>query len=262
MAESDFRFKQFSIRQDYSAMRVNTDAVLLGAWMSMPEHSGAFMLDIGTGTGVIALMAAQRANAVNIDAQIDAVEIESKACIDAANNFNNAPWKNIGLNLHNCSIQSFAGGNNSGKYNLIFSNPPYFTDSLKNPNKDKVLARHSDSLSQADLLSSVGKLLKTGGRFAIVLPAEQAQEFLRKTEFLVKTIAGKEYPVLYPVRICKVKTTERKEPKRYLMEFEYAVVNSAEDIKTNTIEETLVMLNNGVYTNEYKKLTMDFYLYF
>lgn len=262
MGESDFKFKQFSIKQQFCAMRVNTDAVLLGAWMSLPASDGARMLDIGTGTGVIALMAAQRVSGMLSCATIDAVEIDAQACQDAKINFDNAPWEGYRPNLYNCSIQEFALKQQDVKYDFIFSNPPYFIDSLKNPDSSKTLARHADTLTQADLLLSVERLLNPGGKFALVLPKTEAEELLRKIDFLVKNSLGKERNVLCPVRVCKVKTTERKEAKRYLMEFEYKVASQDYIKNINTINETLVMLNNGVYTNEYKKLTMDFYLYF
>ncbi len=258
MGQSEFKFKEFSIKQEYSAMRVNTDAVLLGAWMSVPKGNDSRMLDIGTGTGVIALMAAQRCKDNSTGTVIDAVEIDEDACKDALLNFINSPWNNIKLNLYNYSVQRFCQVHTQKQYDLIFSNPPYFVDSLKNINQSKSVARHTDTLSQADLLKCVGGMLKRGGRFAVVLPQEQAQELLRKIDFLIQSSIGKGYPVLYPVRICKVKTTQKKIAKRFLMEFEYDIVTE----EINTIEETLVMLDNGVYTNEYKKLTMDFYLYF
>lgn len=262
MGESGFKFKQFGVKQEFCAMRVNTDAVLLGAWMSLPSANGAKLLDIGTGTGVIALMAAQRVSKTLSCAFIDAVEIDADACKDAQENFNNAPWAEFKPNLYNCSIQEFTQKEKENKYDLIFSNPPYFIDSLKNPDSSKTVARHADTLTQADLLLCVERLLKPGGKFALVLPKTEAEELLRKIDFLVKSSIGKSRSVLYPSRLCKVKTTERKEAKRYLMEFEYKIAPQEYDKNTNTIEDILVMLDNGVYTNEYKKLTMDFYLYF
>lgn len=258
MAGLEFRFKQFGVIQEHTAMRVNTDAVLLGAWMEIPMQNNISMLDIGTGTGVIALMAAQRVSNKLSGVKIDAVEIDKDACKDAELNFSNAHWDGLRPNLYNTSIQDFTEWEPQKKYDLIFSNPPYFIDSLKNPNQAKSVARHSDTLSQGDLLLCVGKLLKPGGKFAVVLPKTEGDELLRKIDFLFNNAIGKQICVLSAKRVCKVKTTERKEPKRYLMEFEYNVATERE----NTIEETLVMLNNGAYTSEYRELAKDFYLYF
>ena len=145
-------------------MKVNTDAVLLGAWMNVSGVAGdgndaagipLRALDIGTGTGVIALMAGQRLAKSGLAAHIDAVEIDEGACMDAAANFAAAPWEGITFHLHGKSLQEFAGemvADSAAKFNLIVSNPPYFISSLKNDSEAKTTARHTDTLSQRELL--------------------------------------------------------------------------------------------------------------
>ncbi|MDP2113785.1 MAG: methyltransferase, partial [Bacteroidota bacterium] len=157
-----FQFKQFRIIQDKSAMKVGVDGVLLGVWANV---SGAKrILDIGTGTGLIALMMAQR----NADARIDAVEIEPDAFQEAVYNIQQSPW-NERIQIELCSFQEFAG--KAGlKYDLIVSNPPYFTNGHKAPLENRATARHSDSLSLGDLISGAIGLLNETGKIALVLP--------------------------------------------------------------------------------------------
>ena len=255
---SSFRFKQFEVVQDFSAMRVNTDAVLLGAWMSIPQIEGGAtprMLDIGTGTGVIALMAGQRAAKAGIKASIEAVEIDAGACKDAARNFNTAPWEGMEFTLHHKSLQEFSDSLPE-RFDLVFTNPPYFVDSLKSNDDAKVLARHTDTLSQREILFHCTKLVKPGGKLAVVLPVIEGEEFLRKVEFLMaNTPAGENCFV--PVRICRVHTVERKPAKRLLMEFELCCSG---EIRKPHIGQ-LVMMSGGSNTAEYADLVGEFYLY-
>ncbi|MEG0378959.1 MAG: hypothetical protein RR614_10825, partial [Eubacterium sp.] len=231
----EFKFKQFTIKQERSAMKVNTDGVLLGAWMTLPQaqtkaphermetpqaqtyspdarmhpphaimedfqHSALIhLLDIGTGTGLIALMAAQRLSQtqnVGITTVIDALEIDFESHQDAVENFANSPWKNadggILLKAQHSSLQQYAQLISStssicNKYDLIFSNPPYFIDSLKSPHKARSNARHTDTLSQSEIIKYSLMLLKEGGRLAIILPAEEGEQFMQKINFLLNT---------------------------------------------------------------------------
>ena len=295
-----FRFKQFEVVQNFSAMKVNTDAVLLGAWMSVPggetvglaageaaldddadfaeevdSVAGAApavetasrtvrALDIGTGTGVIALMAGQRLAESGVSAHIDAVEIDADACQDAAANFDAAPWNGISFGLHNVPLQEFSGSGAAGGttgdagYDLIFSNPPYFISSLKNDSQAKTTARHTDTLSQRELLFYSTPLLKEGGTLAIILPVVEGEELLRKVEFMadVAVAAGGDTAALFPSRICYVHTVERKPAKRLMLEF----VKCAPSNRPTMRREQLVMMSGGANTPEYAGLVGDFYI--
>lgn len=319
-----FRFKQFEVEQNHSAMKVNTDAVLLGAWMSVPggEDAGGDAvdratdgsaadadaapggesarrtlraLDIGTGTGVIALMAGQRLAEAGASAHIDAVEIDADACKDAAANFNAAPWASISFGLHNVPLQEFSGSGaadgaagdaegagGTGCYDLIFSNPPYFISSLKNDSAAKTTARHTDTLSQRELLFYSTPLLKEGGTLAIILPVIEGEELLRKVEFMANAAVSKHYgagvsagdgagaasvgktfpqngdtySALFPSRICYVHTVERKPAKRLMLEF----VKCAPSNRPTMRREQLVMMSGSANTPEYAELVGGFYL--
>ena len=283
-----FRFKQFEVVQDFSAMKVNTDAVLLGAWMSVPQCETARVLDIGTGTGVIALMAGQRLSENGVAAHIDAVEIDVDACKDASANFDAAPWKGVSFELHNVPLQEYAGNAGgaceSGGYDLIFSNPPYFISSLKNDSQAKTTARHTDTLSQRELLFYSTPLLKEGGTLAIILPVVEGEELLRKVEFMANAAAvaanatvaasggcrstcsgdnsdtiSNSAPgqlALFPSRICYVHTVERKPAKRLMLEF----VKCTPSNRPTMHREQLVMMSGGANTPEYAELVGGFYL--
>ena len=210
-----FQFKQFRIIQERSAMKVGMDGVLLGAWA---DATGAErILDIGTGTGLIALMMAQK----NSLAQIDAIEIDPEA------------------------FQEFAGRTNK-KYDLIVSNPPYFTNGHKAPVENRAQARHSDSLPLNDLISGAAGLLTEKGKIALVLPVESLPE--------VKQLADSNN--LCISRLCRVKPNPQKPDFRILLE----LTNS----ESETQEETLMIEfeKHHDYTPEYKAMTKDFYLKF
>ena len=262
-----FRFKQFEVMQNFSAMKVNTDAVLLGAWMSVPGGDSVRALDIGTGTGVIALMAGQRLAEAGVSAHIDAVEIDADACQDAAANFDAAPWNRISFGLHNVPLQEFSGSGAAGGagdaagaacYDLIFSNPPYFIASLKNDSQAKTTARHTDTLSQRELLFYSTPLLKEGGTLAIILPVVEGEELLRKVEFMADAAvaAGGNTAALFPSRICYVHTVERKPAKRLMLEF----VKCTPSNRPTMRREQLVMMSEGANTPEYACLVGDFYI--
>lgn len=252
-----FRFKQFEVVQDYAAMKVNTDAVLLGAWMGLPQpgtDAQLRLLDIGTGTGVIALMAAQRVAGAGLCGIVEAVEIDPDACKDAQMNFNAAQWPGVDMLLHKKSLQELSDSL-PDKYNLIFTNPPYFIDSLKSSDDAKCLARHTDTLSQREILYHCAKMLAPGGLLALVLPVTEGEEFLRKVEFLQSHTPSGEN-CFHPHRICRVHTVERKPAKRMLIELVFC--NAAADVTAKN--EQLVMLSNGSFTNQYAELVGEFYL--
>lgn len=225
------------------------------------------VLDIGTGTGVIALMVGQRiatnAEVASGAGEIHAVEIDSGACKDAAANFNSAPWESISFHLHEKSLQEFAAENcnpNPAKFNLIVSNPPYFISSLKNDSAAKTMARHTDTLSQRELLFHSTTLLAEGGIFAVILPVTEGEELLRKVEFMARsTIVGSatsSHLALFPSRICYVHTVERKPAKRLMLEFIKCHPSSRPILQ----REQLVMMSNGQNTPKYTALVGNFYL--
>lgn len=231
-----FQFKEFIVHQDSTAMKVGTDGVLLGAWVNPIESN---ILDIGTGTGLIALMLAQRTN----KAIIEAVEINAAAYKQAENNFLLSKWKSR-LNPINESIQNFTS---QKKYDLIVSNPPYFVNSTKAPDDSRSTARHSDSLSFNELLHSVTNLLSLKGTFSLILPVNEATLFL-------KLATSKK---LYLNRRCKIKPNINKDHNRVLMDFSFTPVKHFIDEQL-TIETE----KRHEYTKEYITLTKDFYLNF
>lgn len=230
-----FKFKQFSIAQNLCAMKVGTDGVLLGAWTKTPNGT---TLDIGSGTGVIALMIAQR----NANNTIDAIDLNEGAFLQTKTNAENCPWHNR-ITTHHSALQNFKPKHN---YQLIVSNPPFFVNSSKSGNDAKNLARHTDKLSFSDLLQTVSKLLLPDGIFSVVLPFAAATEFIE----LAKTHQ------LHLNRLCEVKPIETKPPKRVLMEFS---LHEKEPERTTLTIETN---QRHVYTLAYQNLTKDFYLEF
>ena len=166
MPNNYFRFKQFTVYQDKSAMKVCTDACLFGAWVAS-KTSAAKTLDIGAGTGLLSLMLAQRSAA-----HIEAVEIDEHAFEQSQENFNTSPWRDR-LKIFHVPIQSF----DNGRYDLIISNPPFYSNDLKSENRKRNLALHSEALNLEELLASVKKLLAEPGSFAVLLPFHRAAYF-------------------------------------------------------------------------------------
>ena len=231
---SGFRFKQFAVEQDDVAMKVGTDGVLLGAWADCDEAKR--ILDIGTGTGVIALMLAQR----NTEAQIHAVEIDETATKRARANFDMSPWAER-LEVECCAVQEF---NHAEKFDLIISNPPYFVDSLLPPDAKRSTARHTHDLSFEELDKAAYRLLADGGRFALILPITEFEKYLTITQLSL-------------VRRCDVYPTTESAVKRVMAEFaKYETAGVA--YEKITIEQE----RRGDYTDEYRTLTKDFYLKF
>ena len=234
MGGNQFRFKQFTIQQDRCAMKVGTDGTLLGAWVDI---SGAQkILDIGTGTGLIALMLAQRSLA-----EIDAVEIDTDSSIQASENVERSPWSDR-VEIDNYSIQKYADICQK-RYDLIVSNPPFFENASKAKNQARTVARHTDFLSQADLLQAAVQLLSETGRLAIIYPVEQAENFQAKAEYFG----------LFCLRKLYVKPMLEIPTKRILMELSKQQLPSEQD--TQIIED-----NQYLYTPEFISLIKDFYL--
>ena len=231
-----FQFKQFKIIQEKAAMKVGTDGVLLGAWTRISDAKT--ILDIGTGTGVIALMMAQRS-----EAGITGIEIEKKATLEASENVNHSPWKNR-ISVENISFLEFVKTNDK-KFDLIISNPPFFVDNQKSRDKDLAIAKHNDLLPFSEMISGSIKLLQKDGRLALILPVEPAQIFIES--------ACKKG--LFLNRLTKVRPYNRKEIHRYLMEF------SENKSETETDELNIHEDDGSGFTQKYKTLTREFYLH-
>lgn len=242
---SGFQFKQFAIQQDRCAMKVGTDGVLLGAWATTGER----MLDIGTGTGLIALMLAQRcAHAV-----VDAVEIDEAAAEQARENVAASPFADR-VNVVNVEIQKFTPMNGV-RYDVVVSNPPYFQNALGSPDEKRHTARHTDSLSYRELLDAVTRLLREDGRFCIIIPFDCRQSVIDEALLHGFSIS----------RECAVRTTQRKAPRRYLLEFSRRIKATenrmGENSTTKGYEEVVLTDGDGGRSEWYQNITKEFYLF-
>jgi len=228
-----FKFKQFSIDQTNSPFKIGTDGVLAGALCTV--NTSKKILDIGTGTGLIALMLAQRCNA-----KIDAIEINQIAFNQAKLNFKNSPWVNK-INIHHCALQEYNLGMN---YDLIISNPPFFQSSLKSDVESKNQARHIDSLKLAELVRISAGLLSSAGKLCLIYPVEQGEQSI---------LLAKEQG-MYCTRIVSIKPTPDKKTKRLFLEFEFSDIPA--------IREELIIEQTGrhQYSEAYRELTQEFYL--
>jgi len=232
MSNSCFHFKQFDVYHDRCAMKVGTDGVLLGAWVN-PLQNGR-ILDVGTGTGLIALILAQRT-----DALIDAVEITAEGAEQASLNVANSPWSER-ISVIRADYNYYTSDQS---YGLIISNPPFFRNSLKAPSKGRKLARHDDMLSWEHLIEKSAELLSPKGRFAVVLPYDKDGVF--------ENLCWQEK--LFLVRRCEVSTIEGQSPKRLLLEF---------SPERNETEHSILAIETPQHqrTTEYTAITSDFYL--
>ncbi len=231
-----FQFKQFTIQQNKTAMKVGTDGVLLGAWAAVDSAVDS-ILDIGSGTGLIALIIAQRTNAK----LIDAIELNDKAYEQTVENFETSNWGDR-LFCYHTSLQEFVDEIDE-KYDLIISNPPFYTSTYKELSKDRAMARHTKSLSYTNLLEGTAKLLTKSGSCAFIIPFTEEQNFI--------AIAKQHY--LFPNRITRVKGNYNSPIKRSLLQFSFS--------KTSVkMEELVIEIKRHVYTLEYIKLVQAFYL--
>ena len=232
-----FTFKQFAIEQDRCAMKIGTDGVLLGAWAPIDNHPFS-ILDIGTGTGIIALMLAQRSAAQ----QIDALEIDEAAYEQATDNFENSPW-NDRLFCFHAGLDEFIE-EPEDEYDLIVSNPPFYSEDYKTENESRDLARFQDAMPFEQLLEAADLLLSEHGIFAVIIPFKEEENFIAlANEF-----------ELYPLKITRVKGTPTTEIKRSLLAF------SRTETTDLPIDELVIETARHVHTQEYIGLTKDFYL--
>jgi tRNA1Val (adenine37-N6)-methyltransferase len=232
-----FQFKKFAVEQDGCAMKIGTDGVLLGAWTPI-NHNACSILDIGTGTGVIALMLAQRTNAK----QIDALEIDEQAYEQATDNFENSSWSDRLFCFH-AGLDEFVE-EPEDEYDLIVSNPPFYTDDYKSGTEQRDLARFADALPFEDLIEAAALLLSENGIFSVIIPFKEEETFLALA-------AAYE---LYPFKITRVKGTPTATIKRSLLAFSR---NKNIDFP---IDELIIETARHIYTAEYIELTKDFYL--
>lgn len=233
MSNNYFKFKQFTIFQDGCAMKVGTDGCLLGGWFDVTGSRN--ILDIGCGSGLISLMAAQRC-----DAAVTGIEIDSEASLQAIENVNNSLWRER-IRIINCDMLSYEA---DALYDTIVSNPPYFVNSLKCDDTSRTLARHSDSLSSSEFFAKCLSLSTDDAKVSIIIPCDIMDEWQRSA-----TESG-----FYAKRITFVKTTPKKQPKRVMIEF---AKHSCGPAVTNT----LVLENSpGEYSEEAKRILRDFYL--
>lgn len=235
MSETLFRFKQFQVNQENCGMKINTDGVLLGAWCDVNNALNA--LDIGTGSGVIALMLAQRSNV----AEIVGVEIDNEACQEAAQNMKSSMWANH-LSAVNSSIQDYSVASEK-TFDLIVSNPPFFSGGTLSSTQKRTNVKHTVKLGHSDLLRASYKLLTEEGRFSVVLPH---LEGLRFTELA-------EQSRLYCTRKCEVTSFPGSSTERLLLEFSK---------RNYPIENTVMSIRDqeGNYSDTYVQLTKAFYL--
>lgn len=233
-----FKFKRFELSNERSALKVGTDAVLLGAAMTL-DASERRLLDIGTGTGVIALMAAQRlAEYSDSEFHIDAIDIDAPSAQEAEENFSSSPWAEH-LSCRHIALQHLGG---TSLYDHIFSNPPYFDSSLRNPDERESNARHTDALSYREICAFAAERLADGGRLSLILSADCEK-------MLVRTAASFG---LFPFRLLDIRTTVRKPVKRLIAEF------SRE--KRPPVRSELVLQEGSARSEAYSNLTKDFYL--
>ena len=239
-----FQFKQFTVWHDKCAMKVGTDGVLLGTWATVnntalhnyKNSNPLSVLDVGTGTGLIAMIIAQR----NDNAIIDAIDIDKDACKQAMENIENSPFGNRINVIH----KSFTDYSAEKKYDLIISNPPFFKNSLKCPDEARSMARHNDSLPLKQLIEQASTMLSENGRIALILPTQQSEDL----DFIIATHR------LYVARRTEVISVEGHQPKRFLIELSTKISTGKE--KSAIILET----KNRERTQQYIELTREFYL--
>lgn len=228
-----FDFKQFTVYHDRCTMKVGTDGVLLGAWTEIQEAQR--ILDVGTGSGVIALMLAQRSAPQTI---IDGIDIVKENCDQASENVNRSPWSTK-VQIHNQALQEYE----AELYDIIVSNPPYFSNSFKPPEATRTVARHTQTLTHQDLLTHCKRLLKPAGKLNLILPTAEGTQ--------LKLLAAREG--WCNTRTCSFRSRSHKPIERLLLEFQF--INQKEKK-----EELILYKHAQEWSPEYSTLTKEFYL--
>lgn len=234
MSNTWFQFKQFRIEQQRSALKVGTDGVLLGAWCGVTGAKR--ILDVGTGTGVISLMLAQRS-----DAKITAVEINEDACQDARHNFQNSQWSER-LSLYSGDFNKFQESH-ALSFDLVVCNPPFFKKSMKSSDPATSIARHDVSLTFELLIDGAKKLLTDQGKLVVILPIEALDDF-RETARLAGFYLSRKTTIIPKIG---------KPPKRVLLEFSVSATYPESD-------ELVILIDNHTFSEKFIKLTEEFYL--
>ncbi|HEY0092040.1 MAG TPA: methyltransferase [Flavobacterium sp.] len=242
-----FKFKHFTINQDKTAMKVGTDGVLLGAWTPIPKNCFS-ILDIGTGTGLIALMLAQRTSIEHSNLkseqvqQIDALEIDENAYEQAVDNFESSPWAER-LFCYHASLEELIE-EPEDVYDLIISNPPFYTEDYRSGDESRDKARFSEAMPFEQLIEAADLMLSDEGIFSVIIPFKEELNF-------IKIAARCDF---FPQKITRVKGTSETEIKRSLI----ALTREKEDIVN--IDELVIETERHQYSLEYIRLTKDFYL--
>lgn len=235
MSNDYFQFRQFVVHQQRCAMKVGTDGTLLGAWAAAPSGQ-CRILDIGTGTGLIALMMAQRYP----EAEVTGIDIDEDAVTQAVDNVRLSPFSER-IRICHLDILNFA---DTIGFDAIVSNPPYFVDSLACPDDQRTIARHAVNLTYEQLMHQAYHLLKDEGRFSVVVPSD-----CRAKIEAAACLEG-----FFTTRVCLIKTTPRKQPKRQLIEFQKHPVSELD------ISEGVIEVSPNVRSEWYQQLTKEFYI--
>lgn len=234
---STFNFKQFTVQQDKCAMKIGTDGVLLGAWCPI-DNNPFSVLDIGAGTGILSLMLAQRSNAE----QIDSLEIDEEAYEQCVGNFENSPWSDRLFCFH-AGLDEFVD-EPENEYDIIISNPPFYSEDYKTDSSQRDLARFQDALPFEDLIEAADLLLSEKGIFAVIIPYKEEEQF-------IDLCAEVE---LFPVKVTRVKGSHTTPIVRSLLAFKRY------ELSVLTSDELVIEISRHEYTDDYINLTKDFYL--
>ena len=232
-----FTFKQFTVLQDKCAMKIGTDGVLLGAWCPT-ENNPNTILDVGSGTGILALMLAQRTNAE----QIDAIEIEENAYEQCVENFENSPWSDRLFCFH-AELNEIVD-EPEDEYDLIISNPPFYSEKFKSENKERDLARFEDAMPFEDLVKAADLLLSENGIFAVIIPFKEEERFFKLCEEVD----------LFPIKVTRIRGNYKTPVIRSLLAFKRF------ELPVLVANEITIEISRHEYTDEYLELTKDFYL--
>ena len=231
-----FHFKRFSVDDTLCAMKVGTDGVLLGAWADV--RGARHILDIGTGSGLISLMVAQRCD----DAVIEAIDIDEGAVVQARINIEASPWAER-ITVLCADAKDYAP---THKFDHIVTNPPFFNTALQSPDERRALARHSSSLGYADIVATAERLLNHGGKLSLILPADEASHFRREA-----------FNHLWLRRETSILSHDGEAPKRTMMEFVLC-----DEPLMPSVTTIAIRTKDGAYSDEYRHLTEEYYLKF